>query len=77
MNNPFSLTAVVDRFAFCNREKELEGRDADMNSQRVKKAPNPSFRRKPESSEFKYFWIPDQVRDDGDEVFYEFITIEY
>jgi len=32
-----------------------------------------SFRRKPESSKFNYFWMPDQVRHDGFETFYEII----
>jgi len=44
-----------------------------MVSQEVGNAPNPSFRRRPESSKFKYFWIPDQVRDDSYETSYGFI----
>ena len=43
---------------------------------RLRNTVNLSFRRKPESSKFKYFWIPDQVRDDGNETFYELINLE-
>ena len=34
-----------------------------------------SFRRKPESSKFNYFWMPDQVRHDGFGTFYEIVKI--
>jgi len=33
-----------------------------------------SFRRKPESSKFNYFWMPDQVRHDGFGTFYEIVN---
>ncbi|MGD8660353.1 MAG: hypothetical protein PVH37_10490, partial [Desulfobacterales bacterium] len=35
-----------------------------------------SFRRKPESSKFKGFWIPDQVRHDGRWTFYGTVKSE-
>jgi len=35
-----------------------------------------SFRRKPESSKFNYFWMPDQVRHDGFGTFYEIVKVE-
>ncbi|MEA1949399.1 MAG: hypothetical protein U9N83_19130, partial [Thermodesulfobacteriota bacterium] len=34
-----------------------------------------SFRRKPESSKFNYFWMPDQVRHDGFGTFYETVKL--
>jgi hypothetical protein len=34
-----------------------------------------SFRRKPESSEFNEFWMPDHVRHDGFETFYELVKV--
>ena len=36
----------------------------------------PSFRRKPESSHFNMFWMPDQVRHDDSETFYESIKFQ-
>ncbi|MEA1946268.1 MAG: hypothetical protein U9N83_03075, partial [Thermodesulfobacteriota bacterium] len=36
-----------------------------------------SFRRKPESSKFNGFWMPDQVRHDGFGTFYETININW
>ena len=44
----------------------------------VKKVENllkTSFRRKPESSKFNYFWMPDQVRHDGFGTFYEIVMV--
>jgi len=35
----------------------------------------PSFRQKPECSEFNMFWMPDQVRHDDFETFYKFIML--
>jgi hypothetical protein len=43
-----------------------------MNSYKIR---IPSFRRTPESSNFGSFWMPDQVRHDGDEAFYGFINV--
>jgi len=39
------------------------------------KTPFLSFRRKPESSNFNMFWIPDQIRHDVSGTFYECIAI--
>jgi hypothetical protein len=35
-----------------------------------------SFRRKPESSKFNRFWMPDQVRHDDWRTFYEFVNVK-
>jgi hypothetical protein len=45
-----------------------------MNSQKVVWRRLLSFRRRPESSEFNKFWMPDQVRHDGFETFYEHVN---
>ena len=55
-----------------------------MVSQKVNFSAFPSFRRKPESSEFNMFWMPvedpvfsgDQARHDDFETFYEFIKFQ-
>ena len=36
-----------------------------------------SFRRKPESSKFNAFWMPDQVRHDDFETFYDAIILAF
>jgi len=47
-----------------------------MNSQKVENSFLSSFRRKPESSKFNYFWMSDQVRHDSFGTFYETIKFE-
>ncbi|MGD9357559.1 MAG: hypothetical protein PVH85_01710, partial [Desulfobacterales bacterium] len=47
-----------------------------INSQKVGFSDLTSFRRRPESSKFKGFWIPDQVRHDGRWTFYGTVKIE-
>ena len=47
-----------------------------MNSQKVENSFLSSFRRKPESSKFNYFWMPDQVRHDSFGTFYETINFD-
>jgi len=46
-----------------------------MLSEKVKKRPDSSFRRKPESRDFKKFWTPAFAGVTASETFYEAVTL--
>jgi len=60
-------------FRCISRPRKLLNLDGLVKSQNFNLA---SFRRRPESSVFNMFWMPDQVRHDESGTFYETINLE-
>jgi len=67
------INNLTFRHCHARRRDRIANLDASVKS---RKPPFSSFRRKPESSKFKNFWIPDQIRYDGFGTFYDNANLE-